>query len=161
MMRRHSALMFPAAAFLVSLLTSCGDIGHGVSVHSQSTSDDAARAQASCVVRPATVELNSDYLVLGSGLAKRRYHILKVEDGAGTTSVDVMTDGDGAFTLTATGRAVGSGLVSVFAPGKRHDRLQTTCSFEVVGPTACGDGSCDSGEDCASCAADCGACPPS
>ncbi len=85
-----------------------------------------------------------------------------IQKPSGQQSFSTATDGSGCFTATWLVQEAGSYAVEAYQVRGEHNTVQVGAgSFNVVEPMAsCGDGTCNSGEDCSSCAADCGVCGP-
>jgi len=113
-----------------------------------------------CSIEPNPVLINSSYIIRGGDLPKRGTLRVVVSDSNGSANIDANTDKAGRLEIQLLAEQAGSATVEIYKLGKRKDILLTRCAFEVIQPNQCGNGLCEPVEDCQSCSADCGTCPP-
>ncbi len=124
------------------------------------SNDDALR-RAICFVEPLAVvagENATAFLHLKGKPARVRFEI---ETAANVFSTTAWSGDTGWASVAFSTSGVGPGQVQVYLISDKRDRFLAECAFTVViAPSAsCGDGVCDTNEDCGACADDCGTCP--
>lgn len=162
-MRVGSSCVGAVAASL--LLLSCGNAD--VEVVSGDPLAEASlevRGKAGCGVDPSPAIVDQDYALTVSGMRRDLDLVVRLTDATGTRELAARSDASGRATLTARSSAVGAAAASVVGPDRKGNLVElAACGWEVVRQPAapsCGDRACNGTETCSSCAADCGACPP-
>lgn len=155
---RHSVSRSVFFTALVTGALSCGGSSPGSTTQSNVAT---IRPSAHCYVDPNPALVEESYRVVGEDLGRSKSLRVDVHAPDSTQSLEVLTTQDGAFSLSLQASSVGAGLVEVFAAGKNGGaRFLVSCEFDIVQELGCGNGVCEGGEGCESCAVDCGVCAP-
>ncbi len=168
-MRSHKAHSWNRSSIGLVLLTSALGCTGNVQDDSLSASSEYAKGgvkggdMAELVVTPSpAVAYQDEVEIAGCGMNADEPTDVVIQKPSGPQSLATATDASGCLTATWLVQEAGSYAVEAYQVRGKHNTVQVAAgSFEVIEPMAsCGDGTCDSGEDCSSCAADCGACGP-
>ena len=162
-----SIVIVSSAVAAMLLCTGCGDFGRGMmgasaedEVGAADTQQDAVKGRSQCSAEPDPALLGEAMALNVSGMARNVTITVRIQDAAGERVLQGSSNGDGQLTLGFAASVLGAAQVEIWAPSKRGDKVAASCGYTVIEAGVCGNGLCEDGEDCASCDADCGACPP-
>ncbi len=158
MLARNTAMLGSICLVLVTGGCGMGVAGSSSRVDPSATASNAVKGKAGCTVDPDPVYLGNNYVLLGQGMPRNVSVAVTLVEPSRTTELTAVSDNDGRFTLDGVGRELGIVDVGLSVERKRGWVEVGGCSFAVINVPVCGNGTCDAGEDCGNCEADCGAC---